>query len=72
VLEDQPYYKTILINKKQFYITETGFLYVKSMNYLQESHSWAIDFVQQMLDAVRAELLINRGVRWAVIIRTIL
>ena len=63
-LEDQPDYKTKLTHHKHFYITETGFLYIREMNYIQESHNWAMDFVQQALDAVRTELLNNRGVVW--------
>jgi|GEM_PF-4171310 len=62
-VEDQPLYKTIVNNKKAFYLTETGFVYIIEMDYIQESHNWAIDFVQQTLDAVTNELK-SRGVKW--------
>ncbi len=51
-VEDQPLYKTVVTNKKAFYLSETGFVFINDMAYIQESHNWAIDFVQQTLDAV--------------------
>jgi hypothetical protein len=62
-VKDQPLYKTVVNNKKVFYLSETGFVYIINMEYIQESHNLAIDFVQQTLDAVTNELR-NRGVNW--------
>lgn len=62
-VEEQPLYKTVVNNKKIFYLTETGFVYIRDMEYIQESHNWAIEFVQQTLDAVTKELR-NRGINW--------
>ena len=62
-VKDQPLYKTVVTNKKAFYLAETGFVYIIDMDYIQESHNWAIDFVQQTLDAVTNELR-ERGIPW--------
>ncbi len=62
-VKEQPLYKTVVTNKKVFYLTETGFVYIIDMEYIQDSHNWSIDFVQQTLDAVANELK-KRGIPW--------
>lgn len=66
-VDEQPIHKNIKPIEKEFYkafyLTETGFIYIKDVNYIQESHGWATDFVQQSLDAMVSELR-RRGVKF--------
>jgi hypothetical protein len=67
-VDEQPVHKNIKPIEKEFYraflITKTGFIYIKDVNYIQESHKWGIEFVQQTLDAAINGLR-NRGIKWA-------
>jgi len=54
-LEEQPKY-TAFMQNPAFNVSETGFIFVRELRYLQESHNAAIAFVNQTFETVKVEM----------------